>query len=535
MSGSAVEFQTEPARYRHWQLSVEGRVAQLTMQVSEDQALGSGIALKLNSYDLGVDIELRDAVRRLRFEHPEVCCVVIESGRPEIFCAGANIQTLSVASHAEKVNFCKYTNETRFLIEDSSRSGQTYLAALAGTASGGGYELALACERILMVDDRKSAISLPEVALLGVLPGTGGLTRLGDKRHVRRDLADRLCTLEEGVRAPRALEWGLVDAIALPSRFGQLVRQEVDAIVAAASPPPDSEAVPLEPLQPERSPRGLRHRHVSIEVDPERRCAEIEVRAPEAGTPRDALLQGLALARELEDVLLRLRFHWPEAGLWLLRTRGDPENVRALDLALAGDEWLARAVRDLLRQVLKQLDLSARTVFARIEPGSCFCGTLLELALATDQSFMRDSGDDCAIELTPANLGFYPTASGWTRLEVRFAGNAEALSKARSAQGPIDPGRALELGLVTAAPDEIDYEDELRVAIEERASFSPDALTGLEANLRFPGPETLETKIFGRLSAWQNWVFQRPNASGPDGALAAYGRPERAKFSWTRT
>jgi benzoyl-CoA-dihydrodiol lyase len=498
---SPVALQTEPARYRHWH-----------------------------------DVELRDAVRRLRFEHPAVCCVVLESARPDVFCAGANIATLASASHADKVNFCKYTNETRLELEDATRAGQTWLAALSGTASGGGYELALACERVLLVDDRKSAVSLPEVSLLAVLPGTGGLTRLVDKRRVRRDRADRFCTLEEGVRAPRALEWGLVDAIAPPRSFDGLVRAEVARQVDAAPAPPREPAVSLAPLAPEVSGRGFEHSMLSVAVDPERRCAELEIRAPRAESARGWQEAGLALARQLEDALLRLRFHHPEIGVWLLRTRGRAEDVHGLDAALAGEGWLARQVRSLLTRVLRQLDNSARSLFALVEPHSCFAGSFLELALAADQSFMRDARDEpCHLELGAANRGAHPMANGLTRLETRFYGDGAALERAQAAAGPLDAERALALGLVTSAPDDLDYDDEVRVAVEERSHFSPDALTGMEASLRFPGPETLETKIFGRLSAWQNWVFQRSNASGPAGALASFGQPGRPKFDWTRT
>lgn len=528
------EFQTHPSRYRHWQLAVDGRRAELILNVDESAALQAGAALKLNSYDLGVDIELRDAVRRLRLEHPEVGCIVIRSALPDVFCAGANIQSLAGASHETKVNFCKYTNETRLEIEEASRAGQVYIAALQGTASGGGYELALACERILLVDDRRAAVSLPEVSLLAVLPGTGGLTRLVDKRGVRRDLADRFCTLQEGVRAARALEWGLVDAIAPPSRFDALVAEEV-ARVLDEHPGVDAAPVALEPLAPKLHEGGFAHRYVNVDVDAERRCAEIRVEVPGGDA---AVLPRLAveLARELEDTWLRLRFLYPEAGVWLLRCRGRAVDAYAFDAALDDQTWLAGEARALLGRVLKQLDNSARSIFAAIDAESCFVGTFLELALAADQSFMLDDpGAPVHIELSAPNLGAFPTASGLTRLEARFYGRPEALERARSARGPLAAPEAAAAELVTTTPDDIDYGDELRLAIEERASFSPDALTGLEANLRVPGPETLETKIFGRLSAWQNWVFQRPNAAGPEGALESFGRPEQAKYDWKRT
>ncbi|MEE9282402.1 MAG: enoyl-CoA hydratase-related protein [Myxococcota bacterium] len=532
--GAPASFDTRPERYRHWRLSVDGRVAHLALAVDESGGLIEEALLKLNSYDLGVDVELRDAVRRLRFEHPELACVVIESAHPDVFCAGANIPTLARFSHPLKVNFCKLTNETRLEIEDATGAGQTYLASLAGTASGGGYELALACARILLTDDRRSAVSLPELPLLGVLPGTGGLTRLVDKRAVRRDIADSFCTLEEGVRAPRALEWGLVDAIAPPSGFESLVAEEIARIVASAGAPRAERGVSLDPIEPELEERGLRYSQVDIALDGEKRTATLLLRPPrrDAG---DVLLGGLRLARELDDACLRLRFHYPELGIWLLRSRGEAEDVRALDDALGGDGWLAAEVRALFTQVLKRLENSARSKFALIEPGSCFVGTFFELALAADRSYMLDGKERVAIELTEANRGAYPTANAMTRLESRFYGNRKARDRALAAVGPISPRQALELGLVFAAPDDIDYEDEVRLAVEERASFSPDALTGLEANLRLPGPETLETKIFGRLSAWQNWIFQRPNASGPEGALQSYGQPQRPRFDWKRT
>jgi benzoyl-CoA-dihydrodiol lyase len=525
-------FETEPARYRHWRLAVEGRVARLTLAVDEAGGLMDGVALKRNSYDLSVDIELRDAVQRLRFEHPEVGCVVVDSVLPEVFCAGANIGMLARSSHPLKVNFCKLTNETRFEIEAATRAGQRWIAALSGTASGGGYELALACDRILLVDDRRAAVSLPELPLLAVLPGTGGLTRLVDKRAVRRDLADVFCTLEEGVRAPRALAEGLVDAIAKPSEFAALVEREVAAALAASGPPPERDPVRLEPLDPELRDGELRYRHVTVALSAESRTASITLHVPELPN----LLVALRIARELDDAVLRLRFHHPELGLWLVRTQGDPADARALDAALGGSGGFAGEVRALFGRVLKRVENSARSSFALVEPGSCFVGTLLELALAADRVYILRGGErEPALELTAINRGAYPMANGQTRLETRFFGRPDALARVLASEGPLDPARALALGLVTEAPDAIDWDDSVRVAIEERASFSPDALTGLEASLRFPGPETLETKVFARLTAWQNWIFQRPNASGPDGALRAYGRPERAKFDWKRT
>jgi benzoyl-CoA-dihydrodiol lyase len=527
-------FETAPERYRHWRLAVDGRVARLTLAVDEAGGLLDGVLLKRNSYDLSVDIELRDAVQRLRFEHPEVGCVLVDSALPDVFCAGANIGMLARSSHPLKVNFCKLTNETRFEVEDATRAGQRWIAALSGTASGGGYELALACDRILLVDDRRAAVSLPELPLLAVLPGTGGLTRLVDKRAVRRDLADVFCTLEEGVRAPRALAEGLVDATAKPSQFAELVQREIAAALEAAGPTSEAEGVRLEPLAPEQSEGELRYRHVTVTLSAESRTAEITVRVP----AKPDLAVALRMARELDDAVLRLRFHHSELGLWLVRTHGDPADVRTLDAALGDAGWFAREVRSLWTRVLKRVENSARSSFALVEPGSCFVGTLLELALAADRVYMLRGGEsEPALELSALNRGAHRMANGQTRLETRFFGRAEALARVLEvANGvPIGPERALELGLVTEAPDAIDWDDSVRVAIEERASFSPDALTGLEASLRFPGPETLETKVFARLTAWQNWIFQRPNASGPDGALRAYGRPERAKFDWKRT
>jgi len=527
--GVPPELETSPERWRHWRLAVDGPVARLALAVDEAGALFDGVTLKRNSYDLGVDLELRDAVTRLRFEHPEVRCVVLESALADVFCAGANIAMLARSSHPLKVNFCKLTNETRLEIEDATRAGQRWIAALAGTASGGGYELALACDRILLVDDRRAAVSLPELPLLAVLPGTGGLTRLVDKRRVRRDLADVFCTLEEGVRAPRALEWGLVDAIAPPSGFRALVEREIAVALAAESSREDARGVTLEPLAPEVTAREIRYRHVFVTLDPERRVAEIQCVTQEWG-----LSEMLRLARELDDALLRLRFHHPELGLWLLRVAGYEPAALHLDRELNGDSWLAGEVRALWGRVLKRLENSARSIFALADAGACLVGPFLELALAADRTYLlRD--EEPVVELTPANFGAYRMANGLTRLETRFLGAPERIAELRAASGPLDPARALELGLVTEALDEIDWDDSLRVAIEERASFSPDALTGLEASLRFAGPETLETKIFARLSAWQNWIFQRPNAAGPDGALRAYGRPERAKFDWKRT
>jgi benzoyl-CoA-dihydrodiol lyase len=525
--GLPATFEVEPARYRHWRLSVSGRVARLALAVDENGSLTEGVTLKRNSYDLGVDVELRDAVERLRFEHPEVACVRVESASPDVFCAGANIGMLARSSHALKVNFCKLTNETRFAIEDASAAGQRYVAVLAGTASGGGYELALACERILLVDDRRAAVSLPELPLLAVLPGTGGLTRLVDKRRVRPDLADVFCTLEEGVRAPRALEWGLVDAIARPSELEALVQREVDAALASAPPERAQQAgVRLDALAPNETDAELRYRFLQVQLAADRHCAVLTIRPP------SELADWLRFARELDDAILRLRFHHPELGLWIFRSEGDAGD----DAALFGDDWLAGETRALLGRVLKRIECSARSVFTVVGPGSCFHGVLFELALTADRIYMLGASPAApAIRIGPASAGAFRRANGLTRLEQRFLGNAAAVERVLAVRGPIAGDEALALGLVTEAPDDVDWEDTMRVAIEERASFSPDALTGLEANLRFAGPETLETKVFARLSAWQNWIFQRPNAAGPDGALQAYGRPERAKFDWKRT
>jgi benzoyl-CoA-dihydrodiol lyase len=525
--GAPATFEVEPARYRHWRLAFAGRVARLTLAVDEKGALMDGVLLKRNSYDLGVDVELRDAVERLRLEHPEVACVLVESASPDVFCAGANISMLARASHGLKVNFCKLTNETRFAIEEASAAGQRYVAVLAGTASGGGYELALACERIVLVDDRRAAVSLPELPLLAVLPGTGGLTRLVDKRRVRPDRADVFCTLEEGLRAPRALEWGLVDAIAKPSELGAVVQREIDAAIAAAPPERAGLAgVRLDPLSPRESDAELRYRFLQVQLAADRHCAVLTIRPPAE------LADWLRFARELDDAILRLRFHHPELGLWVFRSEGDAVD----DAALLGDGWLAAETRALFGRVLKRIECSARSVFTIVGPGSCFHGALFELALTADRIYMLgQSAAAPAIRVGDANRGVFRRANGLSRLEQRFLGDAAAVERVLAVRGPIAGDEALELGLVTEAPDDVDWEDTLRVALEERASFSPDALTGLEANLRFAGPETLETKVFARLSAWQNWIFQRPNASGPDGALAAYGRPERAKFDWRRT
>ena len=539
-----IRFESHPSRYRHWSLETEGNIGWLTLQVDEAGGIRPGYSLKLNSYDLGVDIELADAVERLRFEHPEVGAVVIRSGLDRVFSSGANIFMLAGSSHGFKVNFCKFTNETRLAIEDASRgSGQKYLAALAGTTAGGGYELALACDEILLADDGSSAVSLPEVPLLGVLPGTGGLTRILDKRGVRRDRADVFSTLAEGIRGRRALEWGLVDGLAPRSRFEERVRERAAAL-AASSYGRRKRGVVLDPLEPEEGPDSVRYRHVDLRLDRSERTATVTVRAPEDPFPEDrealaaagASLWHLRMARELDDALCRLRFNEPELGVVLLRTAGDPDAVKEADRRLErfGGIWLAFQSRSRVGRTLRRLDQTARSFFAVAEPGERFTGTLAELLLAADRSYLCDDPDRPAgVELTELNYGAYPMANDLSRLATRFYGNPD------DAKGlglrPFTAAEAEKLGLATFAPDDLDWEDELRLAIEERAGFSPDALTGMEASLRFAGPETMETRIFGRLSAWQNWIFQRPNAMGERGALTMYGRPERASFDWERT
>ena len=538
-----IHFETAPERYRHWKLTVEGPVATLIMDVQEDGALGD-YTLKLNSYDLGVDIELADAVQRLRFEHPEVKVVVLTSLKPRIFCAGANIYMLGSATHAFKVNFCKFTNETRCAIEDASRhSGQRYIAALNGTASGGGYELAMACDEIYLVDDGNAAVSLPEVPLLGVLPGTGGLTRLVDKRKVRRDRADVFATLAEGIKGQRAKDWGLVDDIFPTSKFPEAIAARVRALVEAGGPKPDGPGIRLNPLDVAVTTEGREYTYVSLRLHREKRYADLTVRGPEAGLPKTPaeihrLGDGywpLRAYRELDDALLHLRINEPEIGLVCLRTEGDIARVLAVDETLAAhrDHWLMREIILHIARVLRRLDLTAKSFFALIEPGSCFAGNLLELALAADRSYMLD---DPAVEiaLSELNAGALPMSNGLTRLESRFLATPDRIEDLMK-QRRFDAAAAERAGLVTFAPDHLDWDDEIRVAIEERTSLSPDALTGMEASLRFAGPETLETKIFGRLSAWQNWIFQRPNAVGEHGALTSYGKPTKPKFDYRRT
>ncbi len=543
-------FQTHPDRYRHWKLTFEGDIATLAMAVEQEGGARPGYELKLNSYDLGVDIELADAVQRLVFEHPEVRCVVITGGLERVFCAGANIHMLGSSTHAFKVNFCKFTNETRLYIEDASaHSGKRFLAALNGTASGGGYELALACDKILLVDDRSSAVSFPELPLLGVLPGTGGLTRIADKRKIRRDLADVFGTVAEGIKGKRALEWNLVDRIAPLSKWNEEVRKMAREL-ADSVPARNEPGVVLEPLGPRVEPERIVYAHVELALERASHVARLTLRIPREVGPRDA---GAARAqgarwwffqafRELDDALLDLRIHLSEIGLVLLRVEGDPAVIAAADEVLAGEgNGFVREVRHFVKRVLKRMDNSAKSFYAVADPGTAFVGTMLELALAADRVYLLDDPErPVSLGLTAANAGLYPMANGLSRLATRFLADPGRVDEILARR--LDRGGALlaaatanELGLATFAPDAIDWEDELRLAIEERASFSPDALTGMEANLRFAGPETLETKIFGRLSAWQNWIFQRPNAVGERGALKCYGTPQRPEFDYHRT
>jgi benzoyl-CoA-dihydrodiol lyase len=547
-----VDFRTDPERYKHWKLSFDGPVATLHMDVKEDGGLVPGYELKLNSYDLGVDIELYDAIQRLRFEHPEIGAVVLTSGKERIFCAGANIRMLSQSSHGWKVNFCKFTNETRSAIEDAtSNSRQMWLAAVNGPCAGGGYELALATDRIIMADDGSTTVALPEVPLLAVLPGTGGLTRLVDKRRVRRDRADYFCTLEEGIKGQRAVEWRLVDEVVPRSRLAEATKQRAGELAARTDRPAGARGTALGPLERRIEGDRVVYAHVTCAIDRARGVAEITVAAPEAGPPSDVAgihaagtrFWPLAVARELDDLILHLRTNEEAIGLWVLRTSGAADAVEAHDRALLEHEadWLVREIRLYLKRTLKRLDVSSRSIFALIEPGSCFTGTLLELALAADRVFMLDGareGDGrpaAAIRLTGMNFGAYPTVNGLTRLQSRFLDEPGRVDDLKGRTGEdLDAAAAAEAGLVTFTPDDIDWEDEVRIAIEERAAFSPDALTGMEASLRFGGPETLESKIFARLSAWQNWIFQRPNAVGPKGALKVYGTGERGDFDRRR-
>ncbi len=547
-----VEFRTDPAHYRHWRLDTEGPVATLTMDVNEQAGIVPGYELKLNSYDLGVDIELYDAVQRLRFEHPEVQTVVITSGKPKIFCAGANIRMLAASPHGWKVNFCKFTNETRNGIEDATaHSGQTYLAAVNGTASGGGYELALACEHIMLVDDRSSAVSLPELPLLGVLPGTGGLTRVSDKRHVRRDLADYFSTKAEGVGGKKAVQWRLVDEAVPRPRWDETVAERAAELAARSTRPPDARGVPLTPLAKTRDDDTITYGHVQASLDRTAGKVDVLVKGPHSDPPASIAEAGgaefwpLAVTRELDDLILDLRTNEAELGTWLFRTEGDPAQVLAYDhlLLTSREDWFANEVLHYLKRTLRRLDVTSRSLIAAIEPGSCFAGSLLELALAADRSFQlagvfEDQDPDAepaTLILGDMNLGPLTMSNGLTRLQTRFWGDDAGYEAAvKRKNEALEAEDAADLGLVTFAPDDIDWDEEIRIATEERASFSPDALTGLEANYRFAGPETMETKIFGRLSAWQNWIFNRPNAAGPDGALGRFGTGQRAVFDRKR-
>jgi benzoyl-CoA-dihydrodiol lyase len=544
-----VDFRTDPGQYRHWRLAFDGPVATLAMDVAEDGGLRPGYKLKLNSYDLGVDIELHDALQRIRFEHPEVRSVIVTSMKERIFCSGANIFMLGLSSHAWKVNFCKFTNETRNGIEDSSRhSGLKFIAALNGACAGGGYELALACDEIMLIDDRSSAVALPEVPLLGVLPGTGGLTRVTDKRRVRHDHADIFCTLVEGVRGQRAKDWRLVDEVVKPARFEEAVRERAQALAQGSDRPAGEQGIVLTPVQRTESADGLSYRYVDIKLDREKRQATWTVRAPEGAVQtelQDIVAAGAAwwplqMARELDDAILSMRTNELDIGTWIIKTEGDAALVLAADAALQqhADHWFVRETAGMLRRTLARLDVTSRSLFALIEPGSCFAGTLLELALAADRSYMLDNEDEAApaqIVVGERNFGAYPLVNGQSRLQRRFYEEEAPLEAVRARAGQqLSATDALELGLVTYAPDNIDWDDEVRMMLEERRALSPDALTGLEANLRFGGQETMETRIFGRLTAWQNWIFNRPNAAGDKGALKLYGKGEQAAFDWNR-
>jgi benzoyl-CoA-dihydrodiol lyase len=545
-----IDFRTEPSRYRHWKLAVDGKVATLTMDVDEKGGLLGGYELKLNSYDLGVDIELADAVERLRFEHPEVKVVVLRSGKERVFCAGANIRMLASATHAHKVNFCKFTNETRNAIEDASKhSDQKYLCVVNGTAAGGGYELALACDHIMLVDDGSAAVSLPELPLLAVLPGTGGLTRVTDKRKVRRDHADVFCTTEEGVKGQRAVDWRLVDEIMPRSRADEAVAARVKQIAAQSQGAPVA-GIKLTPLRRDISADRIRYSTVDVDIERDRRLVTITIRGPEAAPPADgeALVRlgadywPLRCARELDDAILHLRLNELETAVIVFKTLGDSKAVIAHDEFLRNARhWLAREILGLWRRVLRRIDVTSRSLAALIEPGSCFAGTLAEIAFAADRSYMAigeftgDNRPPATLTLHQVNFDSYPMSNGISRLATRFLGEPRSLDGARDAIGQALEAEVAEAhGLVTVALDDIDWEDEVRVFLEERASFSPDGLTGMEANLRFAGPETMETKIFARLTAWQNWIFQRPNAVGPEGALTKYGSGQKPNFDLKR-
>ena len=543
-----VDYQTEPSRYKHWKLKFDGPVAMLLADFDENAGLRPGYKLKLNSYDLGVDIELNDAVNRIRFERPDVRAVVITSARERVFCSGANIFMLGVSSHAWKVNFCKFTNETRNGLEDSSRyEGLKFLAAVNGSCAGGGYELALACDEIILIDDRSSAVSLPEVPLLGVLPGTGGLTRLTDKRHVRHDLADVFCTTSEGVRGEKALAWRLVDAIAKPAQFEAKVKERALALADASERPRSAKGVALTPIERVIEADALRYSHLTVTIDRGARAATFVIEGPRGDQPRDvaaidargANWYPLALARELEDAILSMRTNELDIGVWLMKTEGELEAVLAMDATLRTlkDHWLTRETIGYLRRTLSRLDVTSRSLFAFVDEGSCFSGTLFEVALACDRIYhLAAPGNEAPrVAVSAANFGDYPMASGQSRLGRRFYDERPTLESLKTNIGkPLDADAAFALGLATSVPDDIDWSDEIRIAVEERASMSPDALTALEANLRFDGPETLATRVFGRLTAWQNWIFQRPNAVGDKGALKVYGKGEKAAFDWNR-
>ena len=547
-----IDFQTDPSRYRHWKLDVEGDVATLTMDVDENGGLFEGYQLKLNSYDLGVDIELADAVQRLRFEHPGVKVVLLRSGKNRVFCAGANIRMLAGATHAHKVNFCKFTNETRNGLEDSSEnSGQRFVTVINGTAAGGGYELALATDHIILADDGSAAVALPEVPLLAVLPGTGGLTRVVDKRKVRRDHADYFCTIEEGIKGKRAVQWRLVDEIVPNSKLEARVAERSKEFAAASKRNGNGKGISLNPLTRSIDDSGIRYDFVSVDINRAERIATISIKAPDAAPPADidgmigqgASFWSLQVARELDDAILHLRINELETAMLVFKSHGDRAQVLAYDAFLEANKahWLVNEIRQYWKRVLKRIDVTSRTLVALVEPGSCFVGTLAELVFASDRSYMligSRQGDNRApptVELSAANFGPYPMSHGLTRLQSRFQADAADLERVRSRIGEaLDAGEAEALGLVTFALDDIDWDDEIRVFFEERASFSPDSLTGLEANLRFVGPETMESKIFSRLTAWQNWIFQRPNAVGEDGALRRYGTGQKAQFDMTR-
>lgn len=547
---SRVDYRTDPTQYRHWKLAVDGAVARLSLDIAEDGGIRPGYKLKLNSYDLGVDIELHDALNRIRFEHPQVRSVIVTSAKDRIFCSGANIFMLGVSSHAWKVNFCKFTNETRNGIEDSSKhSGLKFVAAVNGACAGGGYELALACDEIVLVDDRSSAVSLPEVPLLGVLPGTGGLTRVTDKRHVRHDLADIFCTSVEGVRGQRAVDWRLVDRIAKPAQFAAAVSETAARLAEDSHRPANAQGVALPRVEREETADGLRYAHVSVDIDRTRRTATITVKAPTGAQPTDiagieaagAAWWPLALARQLDDAILNLRTNELDIGTWLLKTEGDAQAVLASDATLIAHQghWLVRETIGALRRTFARLDVSSRSLFALVETGSAFAGSLAELAFAADRTYMLALPDDAEraprITLNEFNFGLLPLVNDQSRLQRRFYEETVPMEAARSAAGkPLDADAALALGLVTAAPDDIDWDDEIRIAIEERAAMSPDSLTGLEANLRFASKENMNTRIFGRLTAWQNWIFNRPNAVGDKGALKVYGTGQKAGFDLNR-